>query len=189
MSFILLGILNSQAAGAVGAGAYDLLETTVLTSSASSVSFTGLDSYTDYKHLQIRTVNKTDPSRETDDMQVQFNGDTGSNYAYHVLGTQGSTVFSSDDPNKSAITIGGTLGASTPNIFGSFVIDILDFSSDTKNTTIKSLGGRVISGDNYLNLTSGLYANTNDITEVLLKPSIGPNFVAGSRFSLYGIKG
>ena len=37
-------------------GAYDLLETTTLTSSASSVTFSGLGSYTDYKHLQIRMV-------------------------------------------------------------------------------------------------------------------------------------
>jgi hypothetical protein len=37
MSFMLLGILNAQAAGGGGAGAFDLLETTTLATSASSV--------------------------------------------------------------------------------------------------------------------------------------------------------
>jgi hypothetical protein len=33
--------------------AFDLLETTTLTTSASSVTFSGLGAYSDYKHLQI----------------------------------------------------------------------------------------------------------------------------------------
>jgi hypothetical protein len=40
MSFMLLGILNSQAAGG-GGGAFDLLETTTLTGTQNNISFTG----------------------------------------------------------------------------------------------------------------------------------------------------
>ena len=47
------------AAGAVAGGSYDLLETTILSSNAASVTFSNLNNYAaDYQHLQIRAVVK-----------------------------------------------------------------------------------------------------------------------------------
>jgi len=189
MSFILLGILNSQAAAAGGAGAYDLLETTVLTSSASSVSFTGLDSYTDYKHLQIRAVACLDQSIDNlTDLLVQFNSNTGSNYARHRLEGDGSSVTSSAATSGTYIDITDSVARNpATDIFGGAVIDILDFSSSNKNTTLRSLSGGNTSGENSVLLTSGLYNSTDAITQVDF--SSFANFATGSRFSLYGIKG
>jgi len=192
MGFTLLGILNSQAAGAGGAGAYDLLETTELTSSASSVSFTGLDSYTDYKHLQIRmTARSTRAGENIDGVGLQFNSDTGSNYADHYLRGNGSTVSSSADSNQTDITLLHLPAANnSADIFGAMVIDILDFSSASKNTTTKTFSG-VNGAAEFVYLQSGLYVNTAAITSLNMFCLFGtsPEFGTNSRFSLYGIKG
>ena len=187
MSFILLGILNSQVAGGA-AGAYDLLETQVLTSSASSVEFTGLGSYSDYKHLQIRATTRSDRVSAADALIVQLNADTGSNYAYHQLLGDGSSVSSQATTSSTSMYSEYIPGSTeTADIFQACVIDVLDFSSSTKNTTLRTLAG-VASSVSSIGLFSGLWVNTASVTSVALKPLIGPNFVTGSRFSLYGVR-
>ena len=186
MSFILLGILNSQAAGAGGAPAYDLLESTVLTSSASSVSFTGLGTYTDYKHLQIRMTGRSDRSADDENLLIRFNGVTTASYANHFLQAT-TSVASGAETSNTGMWARNLTGASSPaDAFGAFVIDILDFSSTSKNTTVKTLGGST--NQNFIALSSGAYFSTDAITSVELGTQFGNNFVAPSRFSLYGLK-
>jgi len=186
MSFVLLGILNSQVSGApAGAGAYDLLETTTLTSSASSVTFDNLDTVAaDYKHLQIRVVTKMAGTGGALSNLLQFNSDTASNYRSHFLEGNGSTVasFESGSTNKIFIGVGSNL--SEANVFGASVIDILDFSDTSKNTTVRSLGG---SATRAISLISGLYNITAAITSISIIPET-PDYQIGSRFSLYGIR-
>jgi len=184
MSFMLLGILNSQAAGG-GAGAYDLLETTTLTSSASSVTFSGLGSYSNYAHLQVRYTMRLDSAFDGGTLLYRLNSDSGSNYARHQLIGSGSSVLSqaSTTFNQAGYGIGGGAPA---NIFGTGVIDFLDFSSTAKNTTLRSLSGRVGAADSIL-LTSSLWNNTAAVTSLELYAS--NDLVSGCRFSLYGIKG
>jgi hypothetical protein len=38
-------------------------------------------------------------------------------------------------------------------------------------------------------LNSGLWRSTASVTDIQLFPNVGTNWVTGSRFSLYGIKG
>jgi len=187
MSFVLLGILNSQAAGAGGAGAYDLLETTTLTSSASSVSFTGLGSYSDYKHLQIRAVSRTNLANIGGAVKFVFNSDTTSSYAYHKLSGDGSSVSSADFINQTGIELAVGAGGNNPaNQFATLVADLLDFSNPSKNTTARCLGG-ASTNFSRIELHSGAYFKTDAVTSITMTDAA--DFVAGSRFSLYGIKG
>ena len=187
MSFILLGILNAQAeAGAVGD--YELLETEILASPAASIEFTGLGSYTDYKHLQIRIVARSDrPSFNDDPIKMVFNADTGANYAWHRILGNGSTVTSSAAPSNSSLEmISVPAATSATDSFGASVIDILDFSDSSKNTTSRALTG--MTDGTFITLTSGLYNNTLPVTSIRLTTTTANNYVAGSRFSLYGLK-
>ena len=189
MSFTLLGILQSQAAGGAAA-AYDLLETQALTSSASSVTFTGLGSYSDYKHLQIRyTIQYINGTTGTTAMNLQFNNDTGSNYAKHQLTGNGSTVTSGATTSSSNIQLSDAGTRPSETSFGAGVIDILDFSSSAKNTTIKALYGAITPSEDYVYLTSGLWNSTSAVTSIKHFSVSGFSFATGSRFSLYGIKG
>jgi hypothetical protein len=190
MSFILLGILNSQVAG-VGAGAYDLLETQILDSDTASVTFTGLDTLAaGYQHLQLRVLARESSSATGfTNSEMTFNSDTGSNYSWHYLRGTGSSASSTGASSQSNIRLQGlaTGNSSTSGSFGMAVIDILDFSSTSKNTTVRALHGALTATNTHVLITSGAYYETGAITS--LNFAIGANdFVAGSRFSLYGVK-
>ena len=190
MSFMLLGILNSQAAGGGGA-AFDLLETyNVTTTGVDEIDFTGLGSYSDYHHLQLRYVaglETTGTSPIT--LLFRLNSDSGSNYAWHhLLGYLGS-VSSSSGSATSYIQLQRALDtdSDTSDQFGAGVIDFLDFSSTSKNTTLRALFGVNHSTEPAVALASGLWNNTASVTTINIIRT-GLNFAVGSRFSLYGVK-
>ena len=167
----------------------DFLEEVVLTTSASSVTFSGLASYaTDYKHLQIRWVARGSNASNSNSLQMELNADTGNNYARHYFTGTGSSVVSGDQTAKEYL-IRMTYPASqeTADTFGAGVVDLLDAFSSSKNTTARALSGS--SGVNLprISLDSGLWLNTAAITSIRLW-SDGSNLIAGSRFSLYGSK-
>jgi hypothetical protein len=177
--------------GAGGAsGPYELISTTLITTSTAGLSFTSIPS--SYKHLQIRYVARNATSGTRDELSVRFNGSTAYNHAYHKLQGNGSSVASSATTTTDVMNGGWMTGPSeTANVFGAGVIDILDYASTSKNKTIRSLSGlNGPSGGPYVSLNSGFfYANTNAITSIQLNTINVFNFAAGSRFSLYGIKG
>jgi len=78
--------------------------------------------------------------------------------------------------------------------FLTFGIDLLDFYSTSKNKTVRGFSG-TMSADaggftgKEVQLSSSFRDSTVAITAVTLDPLFGANLVAGSRFSLYGIKG
>ena len=188
MSFTLLGILNSQAAGAGGAAAYDLLETTTLASSASSVTFSGLGSYTDYNHLQLRMVVHSDNPSVPGFLRAVVNGDTGANYSRHELRGSGSSVTSSGLTGRSDAELGGiSADNAEADSYSAFVTDILDFSSTNKNTTFRTLQGYVNSQNTFIYFMSNGHFNTNSVTSLELTDPVA-NLSTGSRFSLYGVK-
>jgi hypothetical protein len=176
MSLIPFGFWAASGGGA--AGGFDLLETTTLSTSASSVTFSGLGAYSDYKHLQVRAVSKA-----TTGFQIlTFNGDSGSGNTYttHLLQGNGSSVFSSAEVGVTY----GILNHSSKTDWSANVIDILDAFSTDKFTTVRSFGG-VASGSSIVQFISGAWYNTAAITSLTISKSA---LEIGSRFSLYGVK-
>lgn len=183
MTPIPLGILDFPIAAA---GDFSLLETTNLTSS-SSWSFTGLDTLAaDYQHLQIRmTLGVNSGSTANPTQYIRFNNDSGSNYAWHNLNGDGSSVSSNNGTSQTYIRLDDSIGGNAAGgIFSAIVLDILDFASTTKNTTVRGLWATVNTGEYDIFLGSGLYQSTNAITRIdqYLTADAG-------RVSLYGIKG
>jgi hypothetical protein len=183
---IPFGIFSASAVGSD----YELIETQILGSAVASVTFSNLDTYASiYEHLQIRAVAKTNFAGSwADGLQVRLNSDTAANYSAHNLIGDGSAVSSSS--SVSATSMGLTLiaGNATSTIFGPIVIDIVDAYSTTKNKTIRSLQG-VYSAGFQVRLVSGSWRNTASITTIGMTSLNSSNFLTGSRFSLYGIKG
>lgn len=185
MSPITLGIL--AASGAATPGSYELITSTVLTSTASSVTFSSLGtSAAAYKHLQLRMVVR---STSSGNVSLRFNSDTGANYAFHRLtGDSSFTVASYGLSSRTFINM--PEATTTTNIFAPIVTDILDFSNSNKNKTIRALGGNMDTGTQRINFYSGAWFSTAAITSLTLSDfTSGSSFTAGSRFSLYGIKG
>jgi hypothetical protein len=186
-------ILGVTASGFTPLGAYELIETVILGTATSSVTFSSLGTYSStYKHLQIRAVGRTDlsASGDGDAIKMRFNNDSGANYSTHQLYGVNNTVNSAypSISGNSVFLNRFTDSGSTANTFGAFVCDLLDVYSATKNKTTRMLGGNP-SNSNYIFLMSGAWYNTSALTSIQLLPNVGTNFVSGSRFSLYGIKG
>lgn len=170
------GILASSGGAA---GAFDLLETTVLTTNTASVTFSSLGSYSNYKHLQIRFVAKATGEGNA---ILRFNGDT-SGYASHQLFGNGSSVTSSFNTATDNIWT-AILNATN---WEAGVVDILDFGSASKNKTAKALASGTFSSTPYILLRSGVRLTTTAITSISLGADVG-NMVSGTRVSLYGVK-
>lgn len=172
------GILASSGGGA--AGAYDLLETTLVTGTPSSVTFSNLNTYSQYKHLQIRQVLQ---GADGTNYNIQFNSDTGSNYAFHFLYGTGSTVASSAATSQTYIRGRKTNSSYGANVFSASIVDILDFNNTSKNTTTRHLD----EGAGLIWFGSGFWNNTAAVTSITISPAAG-TWNSGCRFSLYGVK-
>jgi hypothetical protein len=183
---IPFGIFSASAVGSD----YELIETQILGSAVASVTFSNLATYASiYEHLQIRAVAKTNFAGSwADTMNIRLNSDTAANYSAHNLNGDGTSVSSSS--STSATSMGLTLiaGNATSTIFGPIVVDIVDAYSTTKNKTIRSLQGTYSAGFQ-VRLVSGSWRNTASITTIGMTSANSSNFLTGSRFSLYGIKG
>lgn len=183
------GILSAAGAG-VAEGTYELISTTVLGGTAASVTFSGLGAYSStYKHLQIRVAARSSDANPGVGIYSRLNADAGSNYRAHFLLGNGSSLQS----GVVALTttgLGGIIAAagSTTNNFGVCVLDLLDPYSTTKNKTLRTLGGFTDAAQKRIDLHSALWINTASLTSWQLFPEFG-NFITGSRFSLYGIRG
>ncbi len=181
-----LGILAS----AGGAAAYELISTTVLGSSQASVTFSSLNTGV-YKHLQIRMTTRSSTTYG-DDVILRFNADSGSNYSHHLLVGNGSAVNSYNGTTQTFIKGGYTAASDqTASAFGAGVIDILDPFSTTKNKTTRNLTGAPLSGGSgsQVQLWSGAWYSTSAVTSITLTSYAAANFLTGSRFSLYGLRG
>jgi hypothetical protein len=188
MTLSALGIFSAAGAGGVVAtGTYELIESTILGSSQSSITFSNLGTYSStYKHLQIRVTAREDESG-LENVWIRFNGDTGANYRGHQLTSNGSSTTSGAQSAGDTFGFAGIVAtsANSANIFGAFVMDILDPYGSGKNKTTRAFGG-VSPG--WVLIRSALWMSTASTTSVTLLPQ-STNFVAGSRFSIYGIRG
>jgi hypothetical protein len=187
MGLIPLGILSAAAGGQLPA--YELIESQILGSTAASITFSSLGTYSAvYKHLQVRIMARSNGPYGEDAIRLRFNADTGANYSFHQLTGTGSTVVSGALTSQTGtypIQIGAS--SSAANIYGGGFIDILDPYSTTKNTTVRALSG-VNGSTSVIILRSGAWLNTASITTIGLTPIDGSTFNTGSRFSLYGIR-
>ena len=170
--------------------AFDLLETTTLSTSASTVTLTGLGAYSDYKHLQIRAVARSTRSDTDSYLYYRLNGDSGASYNSHRLVGTGASVQSSSYatyPNGILDTAGVPAATAPSNTFGASVIDLLDVFNSSKHTTAKILSGHSGSGYARIALGSGLWRNTASVTSITIVDVFG-DLAQYSRFSLYGVK-
>ena len=195
MTPLLTGVFASQISGRLNTfqpvSAYDALSTiTVPSGGLSSVTFSGIPQ-TGYSHLQVRVIARsTYNTGASSGLALYVNeNSTSSNYSTHLLdgngsGAPGAYGASSDYPQGSISN--ATAGAGT---FGVNVFDILDYSSTSKNKTIRNIGGNDNNGSGAIRYGSGsFYANTNGITSITLYTFSG-NLTEHSSFALYGIRG
>jgi hypothetical protein len=176
------------------AGAYESIAVaTVPSGGVASVTFNSIPQ--NYAHLQLRVIARSSRSATEDTSWVQFNGDSGNNYATHNLdgyaglATAVESTNAANTNNFRYITSGAN---ATSGIFAPAIIDVLDYTNTSKFKTTRLLNGLELNDSaryNYVRFTSGLWRNTNPITSITMFLNTGPNFTENSQFALYGIKG
>jgi hypothetical protein len=176
-------------------GVYDSIATTTVDAGgASSVTFSSIPST--YTHLQVRILAQT--NRTTfgrDGFNMRINSDSGANYSSHFLTGDGASAGAAAVTSGTAITTPEvTTSTAGANIFGAFIVDILDYANTTKNTTARLLGGGdhngVVNGlGAQVSLRSGAWYSTSAVTSLTFTPSVGTTISQYSSFALYGIKG
>lgn len=182
----------SSAALKADTGSFDLLETAILSSTTASVTFdTSTYAALGYSHLQARITSMHTATGPVY-LSMRINGAT-TNYTQHWLtASDSSGVYSFTPGPTSIMQIGETMGYnnSIPG-FSATVVDILDAFSTNKNKTVRSLNGYVRSDVSARGITLASNARfaTDAITSLTFSNSDSRSFAAGSRFSIYGLKG
>jgi len=168
------------------------LETVRLGGNAAFVEFTNLARYADYQHLQVRMTMRSDrPQAANDTIYFRLNGDTATNYSVHILYGNGSSPVSAAGVTFTGGYIHETVPSSgTGGVAGNYagaVLDLLDPFETTKFKTARSLAGSTTTS-NWIVLSSSHWRSTNAVDSIRFYSTTSNNLVAGSRFSLYGLK-
>jgi hypothetical protein len=179
---IPLGFLAASGVGFVDA--FEHIATATGTGASNTIEFTSIPA--DYKHLEVRFVAKNSSSANF--MNLRMNNITTVSYSRHQLFSGSTTVSSRSSVNDTSMELDGFVATSSGigRVSGG-VIDILDYASTSKNTTVKALCGQTDITD-FVTLTSGLLNNTAAIDRLTFI-SGADSFTTLTRFSLYGIKG
>ena len=193
MTPLLTGVFASQISGHLTpsytlTGNYDALGTvTVPIGGLSSITFAGIPQ-TGYSHLQIRGIGRTGRASIEDNLRVTFNSDTGSNYSWHNLAGYGSGVEANGFATQTGMNLGWITAASAgASIFGTALIDVLDYVNTSKYKTSRSLTGYDTNGGGQILFASGSWRNTAAINSVTITP-VFSTFNQYSQFALYGVK-
>jgi len=150
----------------------------------STITFSSIPS--NFTHLELRCLVRDTQAVSQSGGYIRFNGDSGSNYYRHWVAGNGTSATSG---NGGSFSIGEWFyypGASaSANAFGSYVMQVFDYSNTNKNKTLKSVGGYDLNGSGWVALGTGAWFNTVAITSLLI--GAGTAFAAGTTFQLYGI--
>jgi hypothetical protein len=175
----------------VSTNSYESIATvTVGAGGASTVSFTSIPST--YKHLQVRAILRSTYAGSTDFMSMKFNSDgTAANYTVHKLQGNGASASASASVGDFYLPMDYPANTATSGVFGTFVIDILDYANTTKNKTSRILAGYDANGSGSVYLDSSLWLSTSAINSITFQDYTvyGGNYAQYSSFALYGIKG
>jgi len=163
---------------------YKPLQSLTLTADTTTVSFTSIDQgYTD---LEI-VVNARCSYSSNANFYYRINGDASSSYSVTRVQGNGSSAVSNSGGSSTTGYIGYTDAAdAAAGIFGNTKIIINNYASTTYKTLISkgATAGNGGTGAFFANFYRG---STLPITSISFTPDAG-NWVAGSTFSLYGIK-
>lgn len=195
----ILGTIASGISGHLSpASDYVLLGRATASTSVSNLTVSGIDQ--SYSHLEIWINSRTSRSAINDANIITFNGVSSgvtNLYANNESNGNGSTYFARGGSTGAfSMFAGETVGnsGSTSGAFGFTLVQLFDYSSSTKNKSAWFMGG------NNQNLAAGTSGGANNtwhqvtwntaqaITDIVMTPNTGPNFLAGSVLSVYGAR-
>ena len=167
---------------------YTLINSSVLSSSALSVTFSSIPStYTD---LVLRISARMDASGSFASYYGIFVNSLTSGFSFTYLQGNGTTVSSARSTLDSIYpNVAPNTSGNTANIFTNDEIYIPNYTDAINKPISAHYVGENNTTAAYTGVIANLMSNTAAITSLRIDPDgITQNFVAGSSFYLYGIK-
>jgi hypothetical protein len=159
---------------------YDRITTQTLGSAQTDVTLSSIPAtYTDL----ILVINAG--SSAGADANFRLNGDTGSNYSRTILTGNGTAATSSRTSNA---VVGRLNFNAYPNGGAGDTIIIAHFMNYSNTTTNKTVISRASNAGLGTDAVVNLWRNTSAINSILVLSTSAATFIAGSTFTLYGIK-
>jgi hypothetical protein len=171
------------------AATYIPIASTTLVTTAASVTFSAIPAtYTD---LVLRFSGRTSAGSGAGyTAQIEFNGDTSTNYSYrNIWNTSSTAVGSWSSSNDTYANLLGAINsnANTANTFSNCELYIPSYNS----TANKPISGDTATEDNATSftraVTASLWRNSAAINQIKITTAAS-TFASGSSFFLYGIK-
>jgi len=140
----------------------------------------------------VRCIARDNRGTTENSIAAYYNADSaGTNYGWHFLSGDGSSASAGDVLANGDIPLSFGIAAAdsaSASIFGTSVIDILDYADTNKYKTNRVLMGMDRNGGGLVRLISGLWRSTAAISTINIFPFASASFVQYSHFALYGIK-
>lgn len=160
---------------------------TVGSGGASVIEFSSIPQT--YQHLQIRCLFSHATANVIDDTRWRWNSDsTVANYytTHQLKGDGASATAIGFNPGVAYSYLG--FHGSNSSFFTSIIVDILDYSNNSKNKVMRSFGGCDQNGSGNVILRSSLWMSTAPITSIRIDLIQPGNFSQHTSFALYGVK-
>ena len=173
---------------AAGADFESIATVTVGSGGASSIEFTSIGS--GWQHLQLRMMSRADFNFAGGlSLYIRLNGDTGTNYRWHRLHGDGASVVAAaagaaDDRIEFWKSVTDT--STSSSIFSGQIVDILDYASTSKTTTVRAFNGYDANGIGTVSVQSGLWTSTNAVTSITLTSD--GNWLQHTTAALFGLR-
>lgn len=146
-----------------------------------------------YSSLQIRAiVRETTTIAQGYPIYMTFNNSSSaySDHALQTTGGGGSSVTTNSTVSGSSITfpqVTCTIASASNNV-GVIIIDIHDYASTSKNTTVRAHAGYSDGTSSSVSVNSGAWHNTDPVSFIKFETLGAANWQTETRFALYGIK-
>ena len=174
-------------------GAWHAINSYVCTSNTASVSMTSAGSekpWSDYQDLVLIMVGRG-TNNGTPTVETTFNNGASGGYQWNTLHGNGTSVSAVGERDVDHFLVGHIIGADhNSDYFSTCVSQMFDINSTGNFQVIITQDGFMSeesSGDNSVEYRFQTWDNSATVTEFTMNPA--GNFVTGSRFDLYGIKG
>lgn len=160
----------------------------VLASPAASVTFSSIPAT--FSQLVLIYTASSSTAATTDDVYVQFNGDTATHYGNANMANAVTTPFGYATANTATPDIGTIGGASSILKTGGGRVDIPAYSFTTlpKSGTCQSAAANNATTNSVQTVScSFIWSGTAAINSIKVALFSGANFITGSVFTVYGI--
>lgn len=169
----------------------DVATPVVLSSTTATVSFTVSSSI---RHITVKWQARTTSGNLSDNLQLQLNSDTGSNYGtQNIIGQSTTASAAQTNVNSATLIVVGVCsgGTSTAGYYGGGSFEIPGWGGAASGHQGSVVGiSFVAAGTGAAQEIAGVYGGAYNpsaaLTGITLKPAAG-SFAAGSSFSVLGV--